>query len=173
GELFGVDHWNVKPDIMCFGKALGGGVVPMSAFMATPEVWSCMEPNPFMHTTTTGGNPLACASALAQIDVLLEEDLAGQAAEKGEYIIEKITALQKKYPNIIEGVRGKGLLLGMVFPSDEIGYKVTSGLFSRKVLTAGTLTNSKVFRIEPALNVPYELIDEMLVRLEDTLASIS
>jgi putrescine aminotransferase len=64
GTIFGVDHWNVAPDIMCFGKALGGGVVACSAFFATPEVWECMTPNPFMHTTTTGGNPIACAAAL-------------------------------------------------------------------------------------------------------------
>ncbi|MCG8568303.1 MAG: aminotransferase class III-fold pyridoxal phosphate-dependent enzyme, partial [Desulfobacterales bacterium] len=60
GKIFGVDHWDVEPDIMCFGKALGGGVVPMSGFFSTAEIWKCMEPNPFMHTTTTGGNPLAC-----------------------------------------------------------------------------------------------------------------
>ena len=173
GTIFGVDHWDVTPDIMCFGKSLGGGVVPMSAFFSTAEIWKCLEPNPFMHTTTTGGNPLACASALAQIQVLLEEDLPRQAAEKGDYIIGKIKKLIEKYPGIIEDVRGKGLLIGMVFPTDEIGYKVASGLFSRKVLTAGTLTNSKTIRIEPALNVSYEIIDEMLVRLEDTLASIT
>lgn len=172
GTIFGVDHWSVTPDIMCFGKALGGGVVPMSGFFSTAKIWECMEPNPFMHTTTTGGNPIACASALAAITVLLEEKLPQQAAEKGEYIVNKVKALKEKYPGILEGIRGKGLLLGMVFPSDDIGYKVASGLFSRKVLTAGTLTNSKTIRIEPALNVPYEIIDEMLVRLEDTLASI-
>ncbi len=172
GTIFGVDHWDVTPDIMCFGKSLGGGVVPMSAFFSTAEIWKCLEPNPFMHTTTTGGNPLACASALAQIQVLLEEDLPGQAAEKGDYIIGKIKKLIEKYPGTMEDVRGKGLLISMVFPTDEIGYKVATGLFSRKVLTAGTLTNSKTVRIEPALNVPYEIIDEMLVRLEDTLASI-
>ena len=60
----------------------------------------------------------------------------------------------------------------MVFPSDEIGYKVASGLFSRKVLTAGTLTNATSIRIEPALTVPYELIDEMLLRVEDTFAHL-
>jgi putrescine aminotransferase len=173
GTIFGVDHWDVTPDIMCFGKALGGGVVPMSGFFSTAEIWKCMEPNPFMHTTTTGGNPLACASALAQINVLLEEDLPRQAAEKGEYIIKKVGELQKKYPNILQGIRGKGLLLAMVFPTDEIGYQVASGLFSRKVLTAGTLTNSRTIRIEPALNIPYELIDEILVRLEDTFTSIA
>ena len=172
GKIFGVDHWNVTPDIMCFGKALGGGVVPMSGFFSTAKIWKCMEPNPFMHTTTTGGNPLACAAALAQINVLLEEDLPGQATEKGDYILGKLEALRQKFPNILKEVRGMGLLIGMEFPSNEIGYKVAAGLFSRNVLTAGTLTNARTIRIEPALNISYELLDEMLDRLEDTLASI-
>ncbi len=173
GKIFGVDHWDVAPDIMCLGKALGGGVVPMSAFLSTPKIWTCLEPNPFMHTTTTGGNPLACAAALAQINVLLAEDLAGQAATKGAYIIEKLDGLKQQYPGILADAHGKGLLIGMEFPSDQTGYAVASGLFSRGVLTAGTLTNSKTIRIEPALNVPMEIIDEMLNRLEDTFKSIS
>jgi len=173
GKIFGVDHWDVAPDIMCLGKALGGGVVPMSAFLSTPKIWTCMEPNPFMHTTTTGGNPLACAAALAQINVLLSEDLAGQAATKGEYILEKLNGLKQHYPGILADAHGKGLLIGMEFPSDTTGYAVASGLFSRGVLTAGTLTNSRTIRIEPALNVPMEIVDEMLNRLEDTFKSIS
>ncbi len=172
GKIFGVDHWNVTPDIMCFGKALGGGVVAMSAFFSTAKIWKCMEPNPFMHTTTTGGNPLACAAALAQITVLLEEDLAGQAAAKGLYITDKMMALKAKFPHILQEFRGRGLLLAMIFPTDEIGYKVASGLFSRNVLTAGTLNNARSIRIEPALTVSYEILDEMLRRLEDTFANI-
>ncbi len=172
GTIFGVDHWNVAPDIMCFGKALGGGVVPMSGFFSTAKIWECMEPNPFMHTTTTGGNPLACSAALAQISVLLEEDLAGQAAQKGEYILEKLGELQGKYSDILAGYGGKGLLIGMEFPTDETGYKVAAGLFSRNVLTAGTLTNARTIRIEPALTIPYDLIDEILNRLEDTFAGM-
>lgn len=166
GKLFGVDHWNVTPDIMCFGKALGGGVIAMSGFFASAKLWKILEPNPFMHTTTTGGNPVACAAALAQISVLLEEDLAGQAAEKGEYIKQKIGGLIKKYPGVLSDVTGKGLLLGMVFEDDGIGFKVVSGLFKRGILIAGTLNNSQVVRIEPALNVSYELIDTFLVELE-------
>ncbi len=173
GKLFGVDHWQVTPDIMCFGKALGGGVVAMSAFFSTARIWKCMEPNPFMHTTTTGGNPLACAAALAQITVLLEEDLSGQAAAKGQYITDRVMKFKEKYPHILQDFRGRGLLLAMVFPTDEIGYKVASGLFSRKVLTAGTLNNARSIRIEPALTVPYDLLDEMLRRLEDTFAAIT
>lgn len=173
GKIFGVDHWNVAPDIICFGKALGGGVVPMSGFFSSEKIWSCLEPNPFMHTTTTGGNPLACATALAAIDVMLEENLAQQAAEKGEYLIEKLNRLKQKYPTILKSVRGKGLLLAMVFHDDEIGYKVVSGLFRRHILTAGTLNNSSVVRLEPALNISYELLDEVLLRLDDTLKTIA
>jgi putrescine aminotransferase len=125
-----------------------------------------------MHTTTTGGNPLACAAALAQINVLLDEDLAGQAAEKGAYIMAKIKELQNRYPDLLKEVRGKGLLIGMEFHTNDIGYKVASGLFSRHVLTAGTLTNSKTIRIEPTLNIPYTLIDKTLQRLEDTFKNI-
>ena len=173
GKIFGVDHWGVAPDIICFGKALGGGVVPMSGFFSSAEIWSCLEPNPFMHTTTTGGNPLACAAALAGIRVMLEENLPQQAAEKGDYLLQKIGMLRNKYPHILKDIRGKGLLLAMVFENDEIGYKVVSGLFKRHVLTSGTLNNSSVVRLEPALNIPYELLDEVLVRLEDTLKSVS
>jgi acetylornithine/succinyldiaminopimelate/putrescine aminotransferase len=172
GKIFGVDHWDVTPDIMCFGKALGGGVVPMSAFFSTPEIWSCMEPNPFMHTTTTGGNPLACASALAAITVLIEEDLAGQAKKKGEYVLKQLGVLKRRYPGVLAKARGLGLLLGMEFPTDGIGYKVASGLFSRGVLTAGTLTNAKNIRFEPALTIPQETLDEVLTRLEDVFKSI-
>ena len=172
GEIFGVDNWDTTPDIMCFGKALGGGVVPMSAFMSTPKIWECMEPNPFMHTTTTGGNPLACASALAAVTVLLDEDLAGQAKQKGQYVMKQLAALQDRYPGVLAHIRGLGLLIGMEFPTDGIGFKVAAGLFSRGVLTAGTLTNARNIRFEPALNVPMEILDEVLNRLEDTFKSV-
>jgi len=172
GEIFGVDHWKVTPDILCLGKALGGGVVPMSAFFSTPEVWQCLEPNPFMHTTTTGGNPLACSAALAAITVLLEEDLAGQARAKGEYVLNQLELLQERYPGVLAEARGLGLLIGMEFPTDGIGYKVAAGLFSRGVLTAGTLTNARTIRFEPALNVPQKILDEVLNRLEDVFKTI-
>ena len=173
GTLFGVDHWNVAPDIICLGKALGGGVIPCSGFFSTAKIWECMEPNPFMHSTTTGGNPIACAAALAYINVLLEEDLAGQAKAKGEYILDKLVALKAKYPRVLAEVRGKGLLIGMDFTTDEMGWQFASGMFTKRVLTAGTFNNARTIRIEPALNISYELIDRMLVILEEVIVSIN
>ena len=172
GKLFGVEHWDTVPDIMCLGKALGGGVMPLSAFVSTPKIWKVLEKNPFIHTSTFGGNPLACAAGIAAIHVTLEEDLAGQAMKKGKYLLGALTTLQTRYDRVLRKAQGKGLLLGMEFENTEIGYKVVSGLFKRGVLVAGTLTNSRVVRIEPALNIPDEMIDQVLEILEDTLKEV-
>ena len=173
GRLFGVDHWNVVPDIMCLGKSLGGGVMPLSAFVSTPEIWKVLEDNPFLHSSTFGGNPLACAAGIAAINVTLSEDLPGQAAEKGEYFLQGLKDVQARYSDVIQDVRGKGLLIGVEFNDTEFGYSVAAGLFRRGVLVAGTLLNAKTIRIEPALFIPKEQIDEVLNRLDDTLRSLA
>ncbi len=79
---------NVQPDILCLAKALGGGVMPIGATVATEEVFSVLFDNPFLHTTTFGGNPLACAAALATINVLLTQNLPAQAAQKGDMLLD-------------------------------------------------------------------------------------
>ena len=172
GKLWGVEHWNVAPDIMTSAKALGGGVMPVGAFMSTPKIWSVMNSNPFIHTSTTGGNPLACAAAIAAIHVTLEEDIAEQAAEKGTYFIEKLREIAARNGNIYAGITGKGLLIGQHFVNDEIGYSVSSGLFKRGVLISGTLNNSRVIRVEPPLVITRAEIDAVLNRLEDTLREL-
>ena len=173
GKLWGVDHWNVVPDIMCLGKSIGGGVMPLSAFISTAAIWEVMIPNPIIHSTTFGGNPLACAAGLAAIQVTLEEDLPGQAAMKGEFLLRELSCLREKYPQVLKEAHGKGLLVGMEFPVQEIGWKVASGLFKRGVLVAGTYSKAQVIRIEPALGIPMELLQEMLTRLEDTFREVA
>ena len=173
GRLWGVDHWNVVPDIMCIGKSIGGGVMPLSAFISTPEIWEVLIPNPIIHSTTFGGNPLACAAGLAAIQVTLEEDLPGQAAAKGAFLLGELESLRERYPQVLKEVRGKGLLIGMEFPEQEIGWKVAAGLFKRGVLVAGTYSNAQVIRIEPALGIAQALLEEVLTRLEDTFQEVS
>jgi len=173
GKLWGVDHWNVIPDIMCLGKALGGGVMPLSAFISTPEVWKVLEKNPFLHSSTFGGNPLACAAGIAAINVTLSEDLPAKAAEAGEYFLTGLREIQARYADVVVEVRGRGLLIGIEFVSTDFGYSVASGLFRRGVLVAGTLLNAKTIRIEPALSIGRKDIDEVLSRLDDTLRSLA
>ena len=173
GKLWGVDHWSVAPDILAAGKSLGGGVMPVSAFCSTEEIWQVMMyPNPFIHTSTTGGGGLACSAAIAAINVTLRDRLWEAAAAKGDYLIRKLNELAAHYPQIYRGVTGKGLLIGQHFNDVGIGYKVAAGLFRRGVLVAGTLTSAHTIRIEPPLVITYEQIDAVLDRLADTLAEI-
>jgi len=173
GKLWGLDHWGVAPDIMAVAKSLGGGVMPVSAFCSTEEIWQCMmNPNPFIHTTTTGGGALACAAAIAAIQVTLRDKLWEVAAKKGNYLIPKLKALAVKYPKIYQEITGKGLLIGMHFQTPEIGYKVAAELFKRGVLVAGTLISAQTVRIEPPLVITMEQIDEVLNRLEAALQAV-
>jgi putrescine aminotransferase len=172
--MWGVDHWGVVPDILATAKSLGGGVMPVSAFSSTEEIWQVMmRPNPFVHTTTTGGGALACAAAIASIQVTLRDKLWEQAAAKGDYLIPKLQELAAQYPEIYEKITGKGMLIGMHFRNPEIGYKVAAGLFKRSVLVAGTLISSQTLRVEPPLIISYEQLDLLLDRLNETLKDIS
>jgi putrescine aminotransferase len=173
GKLWGVDHSDVAPDIMCVGKSIGGGVMPLAAFISTPKIWEVLVPNPVIHSTTFGGNPIACAAGIAAINVTLEEDLPGQAAAKGQLLIKGLKDLQARFPGVLTAVRGRGLLIGLEFPSDPIGYDFAAGLFRRGVLVAGTYSKARTIRIEPALGIPMALLNELLNRVEDTLREIS
>jgi acetylornithine/succinyldiaminopimelate/putrescine aminotransferase len=147
--------------------------MPLSAFMSTPEIWKVLEPNPFIHSSTFGGNPLACAAGIAAVNVTLEEDLPGQAAATGAYLLGELRRLQKRFAQHLIEVRGLGLLIGLEFVDTEFGYAVAAGLFKRGVLVAGTLLSAKTLRIEPALNIPRALVDEVLEKLEDTLEELT
>ncbi len=173
GALWGLDHWGVVPDILCAGKALGGGVMPLSAFVSTAKIWEVLIPNPIIHSTTFGGNPLACVAGIAAITVTLEEDLPGQAARTGAYLLGQLRTLQARYPQVLTGVTGRGLLIGMEFAAQDVGWKVASGLFKRGVLVAGTYSNAQTIRLEPALAIPRSLVDAVLTRLEDVIKEIA
>ena len=173
GALWGVDHTGTVPDIMCLGKSLGGGVMPLSAFVAPAEIWEVLVPNPIIHSTTFGGNPMACVAGIAAIRVTLEEDLPGQAAAKGEYLLRELATLRAKYPQVLTEVRGQGLLIGLEFPTDQTGFRCAAGLFKRGVLVAGTYARARTIRIEPALGIPMELLGELLTRLEDTFREVA
>jgi len=173
GKMFGVEHYGVTPDIMCLGKAFGGGVMPIGAFIATKDVWGALIDNPFLHTTTFGGNPVCCAAAIAAINVTLEEQLPEQAAEKGNYFIPKLVELMNRYKNICVEGRGRGLMIGMEFTTAEAGYEVAKGLFEEGVLVAGTIINAKTLRIEPPLTITKAELDKVLERLAKVFERVS
>jgi len=172
GKMFCCEHDGVTPDLMALGKGFGGGVMPIGAVVGTPRTWEKYVENPFLHTTTFGGNPLACAAAIATLQVLLDEDLPRQAAEKGEYLLKHINALAGRWPRVLKLARGRGLMLGMEFADHDIGYEVAKALFARQILISGTYINARVLRIEPALTISYPQLDTFLQRLEDSLKAV-
>jgi len=173
GKMFAADHYGVVPDILCLAKAFGGGIMPAGAVVAREEVFKSFFPNPFMHTTTFGGNPLACAAAIATFNVLIEENLPARAQELGEYMMKGLKEAAAGHADKVMEVRGLGLLIGIEFHNDEIGYEVSKGLFDNGVLVAGTLINAKTIRIEPPLTITYEEADRVIAAFKKVLAQLN
>ncbi|WHY66100.1 putrescine aminotransferase [Neobacillus sp. SuZ13] len=169
GKMFAAELYEVVPDIICLAKAFGGGVMPAGAVVASEKVFKSWFDNPFMHTTTFGGNPLACAAAIATIGVLIEDKLPERAAEVGAYFLAELKKAATGHEDKVLEIRGQGLMIGIEFHQDEIGYEVSKGMFDRGVLVAGTLINSKTIRIEPALTINYEEVNKVVSTFKSVL----
>ncbi len=169
GKMFAVDHYGIVPDILTTAKALGGGVMPIGGFTATPAIWEKYITSPFLHTSTFGGNPLACAAAIAGIRVLQDEKLVEQSATTGTYFLEKLKMLQAAFPDVIQEIRGKGLMIGIELTKEGIGGLLMSEMINKGILIAYTLNNPKVIRMEPPLNISQELIDRVMKALTEAV----
>jgi putrescine aminotransferase len=191
GEMFACQHEGVEPDIMCLAKSLGGGVMPAGAYITSDEVWQKAYggwERALLHTSTFGGNTWACTAALAAIEVIYREDLIAGAREKGNYFLERLNMLQKKYP-LLKEVRGRGLLVGIEFnqmggmfaraahglaakiSEEYLGSLVAGELLNRHgIITAYTLNNPNVIRLEPPLTVTREQLDRVVEALDSILA---
>ena len=172
GTMWRCQAEGVTPDIMTYGKAFGGGIMPITGIICKPKLWvQEIIDNPWLlGSPTFGGNPVCCAAALATIKYMLEHDIPGVCKRKGEVLKAGLEALAKKYPKIIQAVRGLGLMLAVEFHTSEMGYACAKGMFARKVLTAGTLVNAKTIRFEPAAVISEQDIQDVLSRMDEALA---
>ena len=173
GKMFACEHYGVAPDLMCLAKSFGGGVMPAGAVVGTKAVFSRLFGNPFLHTTTFGGNPLACAAALANINVLIEERLPERAARMGERLLAGLRRACVGHDAIVVDVRGKGLMLALEFVNDELGFALGKLMLERGVLVSGTLVNARVIRVEPPLTITQEQADEVCKALAQSLDILS
>jgi putrescine aminotransferase len=154
GALFACDIDGVVPDVMTLAKGLSGGVMPIGAYIARPATWNAAYAKaPLLHTSTFGGNPLACAAALAALDVLVDEDLAANARDRGAELLAGARAIAQRYPDAIAGVRGVGLLTGVELRNEGYGGTIIPELLKRGVTAAWTLNQQRVIRLEPPLTV--------------------
>jgi putrescine aminotransferase len=149
GKTFAGDWWGVAPDLMCLGKALGGGVMPIGAFVGSDAAWGVFHENPLIHTSTFGGNPLACAAALAALRLVRDGGLCEAALARGEQLLAGMEAIAAEHPDLVRDVRGKGLLVGLEFIDADVGGLVIAGLAQRRVLCAYGLNDPHTLRFEP------------------------
>jgi len=161
GKLFGYQHAGIKPDIITLAKALGGGV-PIGATVARSELASVLGPG--THGSTFGGNPIACAAALAVCDALEEDGVIANAAEIGGYLLRRLREIAQGAPNVAE-VRGVGMIIGVVLKHPAKA--VVDACFSERLVVNGTADN--VLRLLPPLILTREEADAGLAIIERAL----
>ncbi len=173
GKWWAIEHWEVEPDIVCFAKGIASGV-PLGGIVARESVMDWPEG---AHGNTYGGNPLACAAALATLS-LVEEELMVNAQSMGEYAMDALEEMQSRHPSIGQ-VRGKGLMIGVEFvdgddakrPAHEFRERVIEEAYTRGLLLLGC--GESTVRLAPALSIEESLLDEGLRIIEDSISTAS
>ena len=171
GTWWGVNHWNVQPDIVCTAKGIASGM-PLGAIIARREIMRTWAPG--AHASTFGGNPVSCAAGIATFD-LLKNGLIDNAARMGEYMMGRLNEMAERHPSIGQ-VRGKGLMIGVEFvkdrqtrvPNARLRNAIVDYAFEENLLLLGCGTNA--LRLIPPLNIEQPLIDEALLILERVIS---
>ncbi len=162
GSFLACQGYGVKPDIITLAKGLAGGV-PIGAFLATESVAAAFSPGD--HGSTFGGNPLACAAALAVLETIETEELMQNALTMGRILIQKLADLKNKYPGLIKEVRGKGLMVGVELTRP--GREVVDLCLEQGAIINCTAGN--VLRFVPPLNISRNHVDEVISIVDDVL----
>lgn len=166
GSMLACDHEGITPDGLVLGKALGGGLMPVSLFLARADVMDRFTPG--SHGSTFGGNPLAAAIGLEALDVLVEEDLPGRSASNGEYLMKQLRRIDSP---LISEVRGRGLFIGLqIDPSRGSARRVCELLMTRGVLTKET--HETVVRLAPPLVISRSEIDIAVGKISDVIGEM-
>ncbi|KAG6573369.1 Ornithine aminotransferase, mitochondrial, partial [Cucurbita argyrosperma subsp. sororia] len=169
GKLLACDWENVRPDLVILGKALGGGVIPVSAVLADKDVMLCIQPGE--HGSTFGGNPLASAVAIASLEVIKDERLAERSAKLGEEIRNQLVEVQERFPQYIKHVRGRGLFNAVELKSKALSpvsaYDICMKLKERGVLAKPT--HDTIIRLTPPLSISLDEVKEGTKALHDVL----
>ncbi len=172
GYRFACNRDDVVPDVMTLAKGLSGGVVPVGAFIARPGVWNrAFGKAPLVHTSTFGGSELACAAALAALDVLEEEELAQRARTRGAQLLQGAREIAGEFPAVVREARGLGLLVGVELTNEGYGGWIIPEMLKRGVTAAWTLNAQRVIRLEPPLIVSADQIDAALAALRAGVAT--
>jgi adenosylmethionine-8-amino-7-oxononanoate aminotransferase len=181
GKLFALDHWGVQPDMVQFAKSITSGYVPLGGIGMSDEIAATLRASdkPWMHAYTYSGHPTTCAVGLATLDFIERENLVGQAAEKGAYLLEKLHAELDGHPHV-GNVRGKGMMCGVELVEDKaakswyppewgVGPKMTKALIDNGIFTR---MRNEVVCIAPPLTTDIETLDELVAGTRNAIVSV-
>jgi len=172
GYLFACERDDVVPDVMTLAKGLSGGIIPVGAYIARPDAWNrAYAKAPLIHTSTFGGSEIACAAALAAIDVLLDDDLVANSRARGEQLLDGARAIALEYPQVIREARGLGLLVGIELTNEGYGGWIIPEMLKAGVTVAWTLNQQRVIRLEPPLIVTEGEVELALAALSAGVAA--
>ena len=170
GYMFACNYEDVAPDIMTLAKSLGGGIMPLGVTIVTMPIYEAVYgDNPMAHTSTFGGNPLACRAGLETLAILEEGELIENSKVLGKRMLDGFLAIQAKYPDLLKEARGRGLMIGVEFTMDEVGEVMVGLLMKLGVCVAYALNNPRVLRFEPPLMITAEQVDFALSSFEDAM----
>lgn len=177
GTLWAHEGLDARPDVLLSGKALGGGVMPASAVIATEDAFQPYDSDPLLHTSTFGGNPLASAAVLGTLDVIRELDVPARATRAGNALKAILSDLVARWPGLFSGVTGKGLMLGLHCRQPDAPAELMREALAEGLLLTMCLTAPQVLRFTPSafidadeLNFLSEKIDVAAARAEKELA---
>ena len=174
GSWWGADREGLVPDVLLVGKGLSGGVVPVSAVVASSSAFAELNRDPFLHTTTFGGSPLACTVARTAIEVLEREGLIGRAAELGERIMSSILPrLMGLGREVITDVRGAGLLIGIEFADEGLTGEFLFEMLERRVLVSNSLNSNRVLRLTPPAVMSEAELAWLVSAVEESAEAVS
>ncbi|MEV5314306.1 aminotransferase class III-fold pyridoxal phosphate-dependent enzyme [Streptomyces sp. NPDC052610] len=174
GTWWGVDAEGVRPDIMLIGKGLSGGVVPIAAIAATKEAYAPFSSDPYLHTSTFGASPIACAAALATVETMEREDTVARAAALGPRILAGVRAVCAPHPGgLVHEVRGRGLLIGIEFTAEQAVGELLLELIARDVLVNHSLNSTRVLRLTPPAVVDDAVLERFLTTFAEALNTVT
>jgi putrescine aminotransferase len=173
GRMWACDHEGAVPDVLLSGKALGGGAMPIGAMTARRRLWGRFGLSFPMSSSSGAGNAPACAAAVATLEVMEREGLAGKAARSGARILEAIAALQAEYPSVVRGVSGRGLLLALHTDGFKTAADLVSGCIRRGVLVMAAFCDRSRVLIEPPLAIADAEVDAVLLALREAVEEMA
>ncbi|MFG1955075.1 aspartate aminotransferase family protein [Micromonospora sp. NPDC048830] len=172
GALFAHQLFGVTPDLMCIGKAFGGGVVPISAVMGTARVWESLRDQPSTFGSSLGGNPLACRVALEVLDIATADGFLASVVDKGALITERLAAAVARHPRLLSAHRGVGMMHGLEFHDESLGGMVLGELLRRRVTSTYSLYHNRVLRVQPPMVISTADLTAGLAVLDDVLDTL-